>query len=262
MNQRTIAERADHLSRRRARCCRCSRCSILIQQTTYFRIDRKPASARRRLCVDRRLGRPVAADLLAGLATKGFWLQQREVRDLMDDESSRANRPEGLRLGLHRRRADRHRALPGRRILADDGARGDSRHPVARPRRGAAAVRDARAPRPPGGLSPMSYRPRPEFDQPTAESVERSRRTVIWFIPFVVIQQATTIFRHGARSPPGAGNRRLGVVTLTLLWMLLGLPFRWLSERDQAILNDERNRAISGDSARWGIAAMASSASP
>lgn len=104
----------------------------------------------------------------------------------------------------------------------------------------------------------MSYRPRPEFDQPTAESVERSRRTVIWFIPFLVIQQATTIFRHGAEvSAQVLATVAWGVVTLTLLWMLLGLPFRWLSERDQAILNDERNRAISGNSARWGIAAMA-----
>jgi hypothetical protein len=102
----------------------------------------------------------------------------------------------------------------------------------------------------------MSYRPRPEFDQPTAESVERSRRTVIWFIPFLVIQQATIIFRYGAEvSDQLVGTVAWGFVSLSLLWMLLGLPFRWLSERDQAMLNDERSRAISGDSACWGIAA-------
>ena len=32
--------------------------------------------------------------------TKGFWLQPKEVRDLIDDESSRANRLEGLRVGF------------------------------------------------------------------------------------------------------------------------------------------------------------------
>jgi hypothetical protein len=79
----------------------------------------------------------------------------------------------------------------------------------------------------------------------------------MWFLPFLVIQQATIIFRHGANVP----EQLLAIiawatVSLALLWMLLGLPFRWLSERDQAILNDERNRAISGDAARWGIAAM------
>jgi hypothetical protein len=37
------------------------------------------------------------------------------------------------------------------------------------------------------------------------------------------------------------------VLTISELWWLLGWPFRWLSERDQAILNDEWTRAISGN---------------
>jgi uncharacterized membrane protein len=38
--------------------------------------------------------------LLFALATKGFWLQPKEVRDLIDDESTRANRLEGMRIGF------------------------------------------------------------------------------------------------------------------------------------------------------------------
>jgi len=104
----------------------------------------------------------------------------------------------------------------------------------------------------------MSYRDRPEFDQPTAESVQRSRRTVAWMIPLMIVQQGTAIFRHGADiSVQVMGILAWAAVTLTLLWMVFGLPVRWLSERDQAILNDEWNCAISGDAARWGISALA-----
>jgi hypothetical protein len=104
----------------------------------------------------------------------------------------------------------------------------------------------------------MSYRPRPTFDQPTAESVQRSRRSMIWVIPLVIIQQGTAIFRHDA----DMASRLLATlawatVSLLMLWMLLGLPLRWLSERDQAVLNDEWQRSISGDAARWGLAALA-----
>ena len=74
----------------------------------------------------------------------------------------------------------------------------------------------------------------------------------------MIVQQGTTIFRHGADiSVQVMGTLAWAAVTLTLLWMLFGLPVRWLSERDQAILNDEWNREISGDAARWGIAALA-----
>lgn len=103
----------------------------------------------------------------------------------------------------------------------------------------------------------MSYRPRPIFDQPTAETIQRSRRTIVWFIPLIILQQGSTIFRHGS----DFGSRLLATlawasVSLMMLWMLLNWPMRWLSERDQAVLNDERSRAISGDAARWGIVAV------
>ena len=99
MNQRTIAERADHLSRRRARMLPMLAVLYLVQQTIYFR---STASPHPRDVDYVWIGAWVVLSLLilAGLATKGFWLQQREVRDLIDDESSRANRLEGPRLGF------------------------------------------------------------------------------------------------------------------------------------------------------------------
>ena len=104
----------------------------------------------------------------------------------------------------------------------------------------------------------MSYRQRPMFDQPTAESVQRSRRAIIWIIPLVVLQQGTIMFSSGGGTVDHVlRTSAWTAITVALLWQLLGLPLRWLSERDQAILNDERSRFISGDSARWGIAAMA-----
>jgi hypothetical protein len=38
--------------------------------------------------------------LLFALASKGFWFQPREVRDLIDDEGTRANRLDAMRLGF------------------------------------------------------------------------------------------------------------------------------------------------------------------
>lgn len=71
----------------------------LIQQTTYFRSTANPHPR----AVDHvwvSAWMVLSLIILAGLATKGFWLQRREVRDLIDDESSRANRLEGLRIGF------------------------------------------------------------------------------------------------------------------------------------------------------------------
>ena len=104
----------------------------------------------------------------------------------------------------------------------------------------------------------MSYRPRPDFDQPNAESVQRTRRTFLWFIPLIILQQGSVIFGHDSEwSTRIVGTVAWTCVSLSIIWLLLGLPLRWLSERDQAILNDEWNRQIRGDAALWGIAALA-----
>jgi len=103
----------------------------------------------------------------------------------------------------------------------------------------------------------MSYRPRVDFDQPTAESVQRTRRASIWLIPAVILQQTPLIFGHEDVFSQLLGALCWTALTVAELWWLLGLPFRWLSERDQAILNDEWSRSVSGDAARWGIATAA-----
>jgi hypothetical protein len=38
--------------------------------------------------------------LVAALATKGFWLESKELRDLLDDENTRANRVDAMRIGF------------------------------------------------------------------------------------------------------------------------------------------------------------------
>ena len=38
--------------------------------------------------------------LLLGLVTKGFWFRSRELRDLLDDETTRANRSDALGKGF------------------------------------------------------------------------------------------------------------------------------------------------------------------
>ena len=104
----------------------------------------------------------------------------------------------------------------------------------------------------------MSYRDRPDFDRPTAESVQRTRRASIWIIPVVILQQTTLIFGHpGDKFSQLVGAICWMALTIAELWWLLGLPFRWLSARDQAILNDERSRSVSGDAGRWGLATAA-----
>ena len=41
----------------------------------------------------------IGQKMLAALTTKGFWLQPREVRELIDDENTRANRLDSIRYG-------------------------------------------------------------------------------------------------------------------------------------------------------------------
>jgi type IV secretory pathway TrbD component len=104
----------------------------------------------------------------------------------------------------------------------------------------------------------MSYRPRPTFDKPTAETVQRSRPTMGLILPLIILQQSMVLFGHDSgRFEHILGVVAWGCVTFSLLWWLLGLPFRWLSKRDLAILNDERSRVVGGDAARWGIVTLA-----
>ena len=94
----SIAEKAEYLSKRRARMLPALAIIFLSQQASFFsQMSREHVSAE---------GAKISAwlvlsvVLLLGLATKGFWLEPREVRDLVDDENTQANRNEAMRWGF------------------------------------------------------------------------------------------------------------------------------------------------------------------
>src|SRR5215208_1834344 len=97
MNQRSVAEKAEFLSKRRARMLPFLALIFLSQQVTYFTtvrgLDTVPTVKISAWLV-------LSIVLLAALATKGFWLQPKEVRDLIDDENTRANRNDAMRWGF------------------------------------------------------------------------------------------------------------------------------------------------------------------
>jgi hypothetical protein len=89
-------ERADILSKRRARMLPILAIIYLSQQASFFSDH---ASQR----LDHfKVGSWVvlSALLLALLTTKGFWFRKAEVRNMIDDEGTRANRSAGLQAGF------------------------------------------------------------------------------------------------------------------------------------------------------------------
>jgi len=98
MTDRTAAERADYLSRRRARMLPALAVIYLSQQVTFFSaLD--PAGHESARAVKIGAWLILSAVLLAALTTKGFWFQPRNVRELIDDEGTRANRLDAIRYG-------------------------------------------------------------------------------------------------------------------------------------------------------------------
>ena len=97
MIERTVAERADYLSKRRARMLPFLALIFLSQQVTYFTTVRGLESTP---TIKISAWLVLSIVLLAALATKGFWLQPKEVRDLIDDENTRANRNDAMRWGF------------------------------------------------------------------------------------------------------------------------------------------------------------------
>jgi uncharacterized membrane protein len=99
MVELSIAERAERLSRRRARVLPVLAIIFLSQQITYFSTVSTPGPhSAEGLKISAWLVLSIV--LLIGLVTKGFWFQPREVRDLLDDENTRANRLEAIRAGF------------------------------------------------------------------------------------------------------------------------------------------------------------------
>ena len=99
MTNRSVAEKAEFLSRRRARTLPALAIIFLSQQATFFTTVNSagPHSA---YAVKISAWLVLSVVLLAAIATKGFWLQPKEVRDLIDDENTRANRAEAMRWGF------------------------------------------------------------------------------------------------------------------------------------------------------------------
>ena len=95
----SVAEKAEYLSKRRARMLPALAVIFLSQQATFFsqmtggeHVSAEKAKISAWLVL--------SVVLLFGLATKGFWLEPKEVRDLVDDENTRANRNEAMRWGF------------------------------------------------------------------------------------------------------------------------------------------------------------------
>jgi hypothetical protein len=92
-----LVETADRLSRRRARMMIPLALMFLLQQAAFFS---NPPDHRTVSLV--RLGgwTALALVILAALATGGFWLKPKAVRQLMDDEITRAHRAQALSLAF------------------------------------------------------------------------------------------------------------------------------------------------------------------
>jgi hypothetical protein len=95
----SVAQKADFLSGRRARMLPALAIIYITQQATYFTV---PSGAAHRGVDDLKISAWLvfSAILLAALSTKGFWLERREVRAMIDDELSRANRLDAMRFGF------------------------------------------------------------------------------------------------------------------------------------------------------------------
>lgn len=94
-----VAERAELLSRRRARMLPALAAIFLAQQASYFSAPAAPA-VRPVDAVKISAWLVLSVVLLAALATKGFWFHPKEVRDLIDDENTRANRNHAMQSGF------------------------------------------------------------------------------------------------------------------------------------------------------------------
>ena len=95
----SVAEKAEYLSKRRARMLPALAVIFLSQQATFFSTVNSPAP-HSAYTVKISAWLVLSIVLLLALSTKGFWLERKEVRDLIDDENTRANRNEAMRWGF------------------------------------------------------------------------------------------------------------------------------------------------------------------
>lgn len=104
----------------------------------------------------------------------------------------------------------------------------------------------------------MGYKQLPNLDEMSSDDVERMRRVNVWLLPVLFFQQASIIFRDDV-SPftHYLGLAAWALLVIVEIAILSGWNSRWMSARDNAILNDEWHRAAAGDASRWGLAAVA-----
>jgi hypothetical protein len=95
----TVAEKAEYLSQRRARMLPMLAIIFLSQQAAFLSTVNSPAP-HSAYTVKISAWLVLSIVLLAALATKGFWLEPKAVRDLIDDENTRANRNDAMRWGF------------------------------------------------------------------------------------------------------------------------------------------------------------------
>jgi len=95
----SVPEKAEYLSKRRARMLPALAVIFLSQQAAFLSTLNSPAP-HSAYAVKISAWLVLSIVILAALATKGFWLERKEVRDLIDDENTRANRNDAMRWGF------------------------------------------------------------------------------------------------------------------------------------------------------------------
>jgi hypothetical protein len=98
MKDRTISETAERLSSRRARALPVLGIVFLAQQASFLSMPEQSARPVDHLKIGAWLVLTIV--LLAGLATGGAWFRPRAVRELMNDESTRAHRQTAYSYGF------------------------------------------------------------------------------------------------------------------------------------------------------------------
>jgi len=94
----TDFETAERLGKRRSRAVFVLAIFFMMQQATYFS---GPDTVTRPVDYVRIGGwLAMSAVLLVGLTSSGFWFRPRRVRELLDDEVTRANRADAVRFGF------------------------------------------------------------------------------------------------------------------------------------------------------------------
>ncbi len=98
-NPMSVAEKAEYLSTRRARMLPALAVIFLSQQASFFsQMSGGGHVSAEKAKISAWLALSVV--LLLALSTKGFWFEPKEVRDMVDDENTRANRSDGMRWGF------------------------------------------------------------------------------------------------------------------------------------------------------------------